>query len=194
MKRTLLIAIFIAAISVNAFAKDHPESILRSLPASIKTYIAGERISYQDKRLGASIGYNSSSGISVTIYLYDLGATGIKDGIDSAIIIDSKNMAVADIREAESSGFYRNVIILSDKQKSLELKDGTKIALLHMSFTYLLNNPYTGDVSTVVSDLYLTALKGYVCKVRVSRPAGLAKEDEGGITEMLRELFSYLKK
>jgi hypothetical protein len=37
-------------------------------------------------------------------------------------------------------------------------------------------------------------LRGLICKVRISRPAGLGKGDEDSITETLRVMFSYLKK
>jgi hypothetical protein len=189
MKKVLLIAIFIVAISVNGFAKESPEDILRSLPPQIKSYNATDIVSYEDKRLGASLGYNSPAGIALNLYLYDLGVEDIKEGTDAEVISASKSMAVAEIM-----GFYSNVKIISDTEKTWKLNGRSEVKLLFLSLTYIMTNPYTGGSSSVVSDLYVTGLRGLICKVRISRPAGLGREDEDGITEMLRVMFSYLKK
>lgn len=194
MKKLLLIAVFVAFTFVNALAKESPETILRSLPSQISSYSATDIVPYEDVRLGASLGYNHPAGIVVTLYLYDLGEKDIREGIDSEIIAASKDMAVADIREAEKMGYYGKVTVVSDAMKTLKLSGGREIKLLFLSLTYLLNNPNTGESSPVASDLYLTGLRGFICKVRISRPSGLGKTDEDGIAEMLNDLLSALKR
>lgn len=194
MKKILLIAVFIAFTFVNALAKESPEAILRSLPAQIRSYSATDIVSYEDRKFGSSLNYSNPAGVAVTVYLYDLGVEDIADGPDTEVIALSKSMAIADILEQEKMGLYSNVVIIFDGEKSLNLKGGKAIKLVSVVLSYQLNNPYTGEQSSVASDLYLTGLRGFICKVRISRPSGLGKTDEDGIAEMLNGLFSVLKR
>lgn len=194
MKKILLIAVFIAFTFVNALAKESPEAILRSLPAQIRSYSATDIVSYEDRKFGSSLNYSNPAGVAVTVYLYDLGVEDIADGPDTEVIALSKSMAIADILEQEKMGLYSNVVIIFDGEKSLNLKGGKAIKLVSVVLSYQLNNPYTGERSSVASDLYLTGLRGFICKVRISRPSGLGKTDEDGIAEMLNGLFSVLKR
>lgn len=195
MKKLLLIAVFVAFTFVNALAKESPETILRSLPSQISSYSATDIVPYEDRKLGASLSYSNPAGVAVTVYLYDLGVEDIADGPDTEIIAVSKRMAIADIREQEKLGLYSNVVIIFDGEKNLHLKGDKAIKLVSVVLSYQLNNPYTGEQSlSFASDLYLTGLRGFICKVRISRPSGLGKTDEDGIAEMLNDLLSALKR
>jgi len=194
MKRLLLMLILVTSIATPVNAKESPEVILRSLPAQIKTFIAEDPLSYDDKRLGASIGYNDPGGIAMTVYLYDLGGGDVEDGVGSEMIKTSKEQAIEDIRQSESMGYYSGVKIISDNQTIFDLGEGKSLKVLFISLSYILNNPLISNQQQVASDLYLVGLKGYICKIRVSRPAVKEREQEGRIQEALATLLSVLHK
>lgn len=193
MRRLLLLVIFVLAANTQVFAKEPPEVILQSLPMQIKTFTAEKPVSYEDKRLGASIGYTDSiDHIAITVYLYDLGSGYVADGINSQIIT-AKNMAVAEIKKVESMGYYTNVKNIADGQTYFQLDAGNSLKLLKISFSYDFHYE-NKKPELVASDLYLVGLKGYICKIRVTRPAIMKKEAEKRTQETLETLVSIFKK
>ncbi len=193
MKKMLLAAVLLAVAAANTFAKDRPEAVLRSLPAQYKAFNAEEPFLYQDKRLGASIGYNDEAGIAITVYLYDLGRGDIEDGTGSAVVREAKEAAVADIRQAEKMGYYRNVKVVSDADATFGLINGQSLRMLSAQLTYEFTDELSGITQQVASAVYLTGMQGYICKIRVSRPAVLDKDREDGIQDILVALLTALK-
>jgi hypothetical protein len=193
MKKFILTVMFMAALAATAFAKDPPETILQSLPTQFKSFTAEEPFLYNDKRLGASIGYNDQAGTAITVYLYDLGAGDIETGAGSQIVKMAKEGAIADIKQAEQMGYYSNFNIVSDKQMDFDIGEGKSLQILFVSCTYEFTNELTGIKQQVASSIYLTGLKGYICKIRVSRPADMDKDREEGIRDILRILLLDLQ-
>jgi hypothetical protein len=193
MKKMILAVMLIAAFAADAIAKDPPQTILRSLPIQYKVFTAEEPFLYDDKRLGASIGYNDGAGIAITVYLYDQGLGDIEEGAGSAIIRAAKNGAIDDIRQAEKMGYYHDVKIVSDKQTDFNLGDGRSLRMLSVSLTYNFTNELSGIKQQLVSSVYMAGLQGYICKIRVSRPADLDKDRQDSIQDILELLLSALK-
>lgn len=191
MKRLILIVALAMLIPSQSLAKESPESMLIALPAQIKTFIREEPISYEDKRLGASIGYNSLGLTAITVYLYDQGIQNIEDGIDSAIIRQSKEMAMNDIKEVEKMGIYRNVAIIADGKAEFNLAGLGTLKALFASYSCDVVDQSGGASYRVTSYLYVVGLKGYICKIRVTGPPDA---DGAEIKEVLETIFSNLKR
>ena len=193
VKKLLLAAILLAVAAANAYAKDKPEALLRSLPTQYKAFTAEEPFIYQDKRLGASIGYNDGAGIAITVYLYDLGQGDIEDGSESRIVKTAKEAAIEDIRQAEKSGYYRSVKVVSDTETTFNLSNGQSLRMVSAQLTYEFTDELSGITQQVSSAVYLTGMQGYICKIRVSRPAVLDKDRKDGIQDILITLLTALK-
>ncbi len=114
IKVLLFSMVFPAFLSTQILAKEPPETILKSLPAKIGTFVAENPVSYENKELGASIGYNDSEGTALTLYLYDLGVEKIEEGITSPVVNMAREMAMKDLQTVAGQGYYRNIKLLSD--------------------------------------------------------------------------------
>ncbi|GEM_PF-3474071 len=174
--------------------KQLPEDILKTLPKKIETFDAEMPNTFGDKRLGASIGYNDKEDTAITAFLYDYGYADIEDGIFSEIINTSKESAIEDVKEYEKRGYYGNVKIISDGRKEFILNGKNTIDTLWTSYSYEIIDPRVKGFASVISDLYIVGLRGYICKIRVTRSeiAGDRKKQE--IDEVLRTILSALKK
>ena len=186
--KVILAVVFMAFFSKYAFAKEPPQNLLASLPAQVKTFTAEAPQAYEDKRFGVSIGYNDPSGTSITLYLYDLGVQDIPDGISSEIIRRAKEEAIGEVKEVEKLGIYSHIEVATDKEIDFGLDAGKTLKMLYVSFSYSLKNQY---FLPIFSDMYLTGFKGYLCKIRISRPE-IQKEKEDEIKETIKTLLSTL--
>jgi len=194
MKKWIWITVLAIFMAAHVQAKEPPEAILQSLPDRVKTFIASDTVSYDEPGLGASRGYNDPDGIVITLYLYDLGVLNVEDGVTSEIILAAKEHAIEDIRQAESMGYYNRVQIISDRQILFDPGDGRSLKMLSTKLSYIMKNPVTAEQHQVASDLYLTGLRGYICKIRVSRAAAREKEWENRIEDALYTLLSILRR
>lgn len=187
-------AVLVTLITLTCvYAKEPPENILNLLPQAVGSFLAGPMRVYESKELGVSLGYNDpAGGIAITVYLYDAGVQDVPEGI-SQVILTAKEKALEEVKEAQALGLYSNVRIITDNEAGFDLADNRSLKALSASFFYELNNPYTGGSEPVYSDMYLVGLKGYICKIRASRPQ-VAKETDEKIQAAVRELFSILTK
>lgn len=188
-----LVLLLVLFVSV-AKAKEPAEEILAALPVSIGSFAAGTLQVYDKPGLGASIGYNDiSAGIALTLYLYDDGIDNIADGSASTEVLLTKETAINDIMmyiQNTSTDFE----IITDTNKELELGGGRRLGVLFTQFSYNSSNPFTGEQEKLYSDLYLTGLKGYFCKIRITRLASIYTEEEKEIEKVVRELLTRLAK
>jgi len=183
-----LVALLVAAVCP-AMAKDTPEQVLKSLPAGIKTFAAEDPHVYEEPGWGASIGYNDLSGVAVTVYLYDLGLNDIGDGIASQVLLDEKKEVIGGI---ENSGYWSDVLVTADDQQAIRLDNGKKVDVLFTQFSLNGTDPATGSPLALRSDLYLTGLNGFICKIRITRPASTPEAKEKEIASVVKELLSRL--
>ena len=178
-----------------ASAKDSPETLLAKLPAEIGAFkLSGNVEVYDEKAMGASLGYdNFDAGTSLTIYLYDLGQTDIADGIDSLVITQAKDEAIKEVEAVASEyGLYKDVKVLTDEKSEIAADGGSAVKILRTCFTYEMVNPDNGEsMGWQDSYMYVTGLKGYVCKFRATGPRGT---DEGGIKRVVKGVLAALVK
>lgn len=169
MRKIILSLAFLIIFTAQALAKESPENILILLPSKIKSFLAETPKTYPDKRLGASLGYNAPDHTAITIYLYDQGIQDIKDGIDSEIIHTSKEMAMKDIMVYKQIGHWRNVNKIIDREVEFNVGKEKKLKVFYVSYSCDAIADYSGNYVPVISDLYVTGIMSYICKIRVTR-------------------------
>lgn len=132
---------------------------------------------YSDRRLGKSFGYNTS-GISLTIYVYDYGIRDIPDGPDSVAACEQFESAK---REIEYGGNYQNVQLRHEVSRRMQDIAGAPLAREAM---------YEFDRNGVhaISMLWLTAADGYFVKLRLSLRREVADEQEEARAQLLDAL------
>ncbi len=137
---------------------------------------AGEN-RYSDRRLGTSFGYNTS-GISLTIYVYDYGVRDIPDGPDSVAACEQFESAK---REIEHGGNYQNVVLRHEVSRRMQDAAGAPMAREAL---------YEFDRNGVhaISMLWLTAADGYFVKLRLSLRGEVADEQEDARAQILEAL------
>lgn len=189
MKKTILALLLVILFSTPALAKNTPEEILVLLPLQIESFIAQpEPITYSDKRLGASLGYNAPDQTVITVYLYDQGIQDIKDGIDSEIIQTSRETSMEEMKVNERMGYWRNVKKITDEE--IEFNIGKKdLKVLYVSYSCDANDGYSEKGIPLISDLYVTGLKNYICKIRITR---LADSDEAKSQNVIEAILAEI--
>ena len=175
----------------SAYAKTAQE-ILSTLPLQIGDFaVESSIIAYEDEAMGASLGYHSLSsfGSDLTVYIYNLGEQGIKDGVGSEAIRKAKDSALEEMKSLENT-LYRNVKILSETQTNFSLNNSKTLKVISVSFSLESISPLDGaSLGNRFSYLYITGLKGYICKIRATIPS-LDKEKE--IQKAVKTILSSL--
>ena len=186
MKKVLFFLIIVILVCSNSsFAKEGPESILKNMPKEVGEFESGRLIVYGDEHLGAALGYRDKYLTDITFFIYDLGHDDIKEGPDSSIVENAKKMAIEDIKTFESRGNYINVRVLLDADRVFELENGKNIETKWTVFSYDKINPNVKEIIPVISEVYITGLKGHICKIRVTRLSDL---DVDKVTELQKVL------
>jgi hypothetical protein len=182
----------VLSLSVSSAYAETAQEILSTLPLQIGDFAAESSImTYEDEAMGASLGYHSLSsfGSDLTVYVYNLGEQGIKDGVGSEAIRKAKDSALGEIKSLENT-LYRNVKILSETQMDFSLNNSKTLKVLSVSFSLELIDPLGGaSLGNRLSYLYITGLKGYICKIRATVPS-LDKEKE--IQKAVKTILSSL--
>ena len=138
---------------------------------------------YSDRRLGRSFGYGAN-GVSLTIYVYDYGISGIPDGPDSVAVCEQFEKAK---HEIETGGNYQNVMLRREVMRPLKdiaQAPGAREAL------------YELDRNGVhaVSALWLTAADGYFVKLRLSLRKEVADELDEAMASILDALADAISR
>jgi hypothetical protein len=133
---------------------------------------SGER-RFSDRRLGRSFAYNTS-GISLSIYVYDYGMRAIPEG-DSAPLCEQFESAK---REIERGGNYENVMLRGEFSRLLGEASQSVSASQVSSSPMAREALYEFDRHGVhaVSVLWLTAVDGHFLKLRLSLRSEVADE------------------
>jgi len=174
MKSVKFILIILLLVSNSlASAKDSPRELLDSLPEEIGAFRADEASSAY---MNAYRKYRSKD-IHINIELHEV-AVALKDGCDSAELQEIRQVHLNSAKDTTIKVGY-------DGEKELDLEGGKKIKLL---FCRLLSSDY----SKIVADLYLTGIKGYICKIWVTRFGLVVGQKEKKVDEALRVIFSEL--
>ena len=173
IKSILIIALLLSCRL--AFAKQSPKELLDSLPDQIGSFRADEA-TITDKN--AYRKYRAKD-IHINVELLEVAAA-LRDDVDSEELQEIRQVHLNNAKDT-------TIKVGSDRAKEIDLGGGKKIELL---FIRLLSSDY----SKVLADLYLTGIKGYVCKIWVTRFGLLAGQKEKNIDEALRVIFSELAK
>lgn len=129
---------------------------------------------YKDRRLGRSFGY-SASGISLNIYVYDYGLSGVPDGPDSIAACEQYESAK---REIENGANYQNVKLRGEVARRMSASpDGVVAREAEYEFDRHGNH--------AISVLWLTVADGYFVKLRLLMRAEIADELEEARAQIL---------
>ena len=144
--------------------------------------------------LGISVRYGlPGNPIRADIYLYDLKKKNLGTGTGSPEVNKIFQQAIGDIFSIEKMGAYKDVRKLSEGKTALTTATGS-LPLLHASFSYRQQpGPQVLYTGPQVSNLYLSAYKGYFLKIRFSYPDGPKQaEHEKALEQFLADLGKIL--
>ena len=148
-------------------------------PSTVAGLPLVETIDYEAKGhagLGYSISYGSRDSLFVTVYVYDMGLSGIPDGADSPPTQEQLRKAMGDIFQAERMGAYQNVSKVRDTEVVIggpEASKGLRAAgaIFHLEVR--------GEPKT--SHVYASGYRGSFVKLRCTyahEPASEAQSEE----------------
>src|SRR3954469_7109767 len=163
------------------------DNTVRLLPSKFRLmqYIGPLRYTgenrYSDRRLGRSFGFGTS-GISLTIYVYDYGLGDLPDGPDSVAACEQYEKSKLEI---ETGGNYQNVRLRREVTRPL---GDTAQAPLAREALYDLDR----NGIHAVSALWLTAADGYFVKLRLSMRQEVADEFDEARVSILDAMASSL--
>ena len=172
--RFILIITLIAS-SAPLFAKDLAKELLDSLPDEIGVFNSDTALR-TDKNIRRKYRFRDAQ---INVELYELPVP-IKDGYASKEIQKIKELHLKSARDTTMKIGYEG-------GKALKLLSGGKIKFLFSRFL-------TTDYSRILLDLYLTGIKGYVCKIWVTREGVISFRKEKRIEDAVRVIFSELVK
>lgn len=172
--RFILVILFVA-LAAQLFAKDAPEEMLDRLPGEIGVFNA-DKTMRADKNVRRKYRFKDSH---INVELYEL-AVAVKDGYDSRDIRKIKELHLKSARDTTMKVGYEG-------GKVMNLINGGKVK-------YLFSRFLTTDYSRILMDLYLTGIKGYVCKIWVTREGVISFRKEKRIQDAVRVIFSELMK
>src|SRR5690348_16168704 len=174
------LVLLLAAASMMVRGAALSDNTLRLLPSKFRLvqnigplrYTGENR--YSDRRLGRSFGFGTS-GISLTIYVYDYGLKDLPDGPDSVAACEQYEKAKSEI---ETGGNYQNVTLRREVTRPL---GDTAQAPLAREALYELDR----NGIHALSALWLTAADGYFVKLRLSMRQEVAGAFDGASASVL---------
>jgi hypothetical protein len=136
----------------------------------------------EDPHLGESVQYKTD-GINVDIYIYDMGAAKIEDGIADKTVLAAQAQALKDIQEAVKRGIYAN---LQPSALADEKMGGFSKEFLASSFTLDFNSQnLEPERRHVKSYLFVRGYKNNIFKIRMTCPVAKADQAEAAIPKFL---------
>lgn len=181
----VLSSLLIQNISFAASFKD--DTINVTFPEKVGIFALMGDEKFDDARLGYSIAYSSYLA-EITIYVFDGGVKGIKNGIKGRFVQLFFDKAVADIRTYESYGIYLSVKKTAGKE--LFSKD-TKNYFLVESFEYDIKSEENNTFDSVKSYLFCRGISGKILKIRVTGQKDIHFEKQ--VEEFLSKLICIMK-
>jgi hypothetical protein len=184
---TLLATVCVSLGGSAAHAVRLGDNTVRLLPSKFKLLqnigpmrFTGEN-RYPDRRLGRSFGFGTS-GISLIVYVYDYGLTGLPDGPDSVPACEQYEKAKFEI---EQGGNYQNVQLRAEVMR--RMADSADAPLVREAL-------YEFDRNGIHawSYLWLTVADGYFVKLRLSLRAEVKDEMADARVEILTTIARAL--
>ncbi|WFB35702.1 hypothetical protein P3T73_16240 [Kiritimatiellota bacterium B12222] len=111
--------------------------------------------------LGYSLRYEAEGPMKLDLYIYDHELNDLPEGVEADLVIMESKMTLASVKNAEKSGQYSNLKILTDQQ----IIEADNISFLKNQFSYneVGSNVFTGKLT---SESLLTSWGGSFIKVR----------------------------
>jgi len=134
---------------------------------------------------GVSIGYNAP-GITLTIYVYNLGMKSIPSDPKDPVFIDQFLASVGDIYRAGQAGVYTNLTRLYEKEISLTPAENAPKALLG-AFSFLKRDKEGRSM------LVLIGYKDHFLKVRYTYDKTLEPLAEAVFKKLLEDLAAMMQ-
>jgi hypothetical protein len=159
-------------------ARESAQALLEKLPEKQGGFTASRVHTYEDPGLGASRKYVSDSGILVDIYLFDLDAGTVPDGIASPIVKEAYDMARKDIESVGRTGAYRDIRLVSDSPVSFRRNNQESVSFLAAEFTFQVIEEKSQRARPVTSFLYVSGMSGYILKIRMTQPSAKLTSEE----------------
>jgi hypothetical protein len=187
VRRCLLLLLAATAASVVVRGAALSDNTVRLLPSKFRLvqnigplrYTGENR--YSDRRLGRSFGFGTS-GISLTIYVYDYGFSDLSDGPDSVAACEQYEKAK---REIEAGGNYQNVKLR--REVTRQLGDTAQAPRAREALYELDRNGIHA-----MSALWLTVADGYFVKLRLSLRQEVADEFDEARASILEAMANSL--
>ena len=168
-------------ISSTAFAQDNIEF------PEVDGWEMGEITTYPTAALGYSIPYQSETGGTVTIYVYNGGRSEIADGVEDKVVKSEIEKAKSDIKAYGEAGYYDDVKKIKDETITLGGKDG-KVKALYSLFNFKIRG------QKVDSEIYLFGYNGNFIKIRATRPMSKKGGENVAVNNLLKEIDALFSK
>jgi len=180
----ILNILLLICISFTSYAKNSPDKIIQALPSSIGKMTGDPVKSYANKTLGVSKGYNFKRDditICATVYIFDMGAKHIPDGINSNYVRQAYKYAKIDIDFYEKKGAYKNVNLIEETVHKTHLSENNTALSLSAKYKYIKQKPGCG--TSVTSYIYVFAANDHFIKTRITM------NSENKTADSIRENF-----
>ncbi len=171
----LAVVILLVIVNTLAFAKDLPKELLDCLPKEIGVFYA-DKAQRSVKNIHRKYRFKD---IHINVELYELPVP-VENGYKSKKIQEIKALHLKSARDTTIKVGYEG-------GKAINLLGGGRVKFLFSRFL-------TSDYTRILLDLYLTGIKGYVCKIWVIREGVISFRKEKRIQDAVRVIFSELMK
>ena len=177
-----LSAICMALLMVSA-AFGQPGAAKQFAFPNVVGWEKGETATYPSAELGYSVPYQSETGGTVTIYVYNGGVRSIADGIGDQNVKNEIKKAETDIKSYGDAGYYQNVKLIKSETATI---GGTR-TVLYSLFSMKIRG------TDVDSEIYLFGYKNNFIKIRATRPKGRDGAANAEVDKLLKEVVAIFK-
>jgi hypothetical protein len=153
----------------------------------IEDWTKSEVVNYPDPSLGYSVGYSSTEGGRVTIYVYNGGLKNISADLSDKAIREQIERAKNELVEAGKAGYYTEVKEIKNDTVTLGGASG-KVKALRSLFHFKVRG------TEVDSEIYLFSYKNNFIKIRATRPKAPAGKENAVFQSFLAEIDALFAK
>lgn len=153
----------------------------------IDGWVKGKMTTYPTAALGYSVPYQSETGGTVTIYVYNGGKSKITDGVDDKNVKKEIENAGNEIKQSGELGYYDDVKKVKDDTITLGGTDG-KIKALYSLYNFKIRG------QKVDSEIYLFGYNNSFVKIRATRPASKNGVSNDALNDLLKEIDELFSK
>jgi len=164
----------------SVYQPSSPVGLINQAPSSIDNFVYSDSKVYPSESLGYLLRYRTKSNGLADVYVYPVPKQLIIQSHED-IVKAMTSSTVADIRELESRGLYKNFNIIKQDYEITGQKMTGKV------YATVVNKGL--DASTA---LYLTEDKGKLFKIRISEPNSELSQVQPYWNAFATDMFSFL--